>query len=604
MPRRTRLLVALAGLAAALSACGSANDDALRASLTALRTPPATSSTTKTPDVKCADPTREPAAGGPAPVRPWQLSGGSRPGADRRRRSEHPAARLSRTRCIGQRIEGFEIDLLHELSRALFGRPDKIEFRALTTAERISAVQDGTVDIVVDAVTINCNRRSRSTSRPSTRRPSQRVLVPSTSNARSSGGPARQARLRDRGLDLDRRAEQVPRRHPPPPSPSAPTASSPSSAARSTRSRATTRSSWASRRRIRTRSCRPARSSRRALRDGDQQAPHPDFVRFVNGVLARMRADGTWRRIYRKWLPGPPARSPAASRGTATDTTLDDIDTRPRGAARRGRPDRRELCSSSSSTRRSRAARTGCPRGRERARWSQASAALLALWRRHELLRRRARARRRRCAARARGCPPIAWPSSRSCCGGGRSSSRPAACHASGGRSSGPRGVPTGARRGAADPDGRRVRRGQRDARRARRPWDDLTPRLAAAGTALREATEPFAGAGPTHWPAPRAATPSSARGSRGTRWPCARRGGGARGVAGGDRRRGRATRRAARGRRRRLATARALQRTVEQAREEALSAHEAALAKILAPDVTEPPDAPGSRMDSRRSGA
>jgi len=37
-----------------------------------------------------------------------------------------------------------------------------------------------------------------------------------------------------------------------------------------------------------------------------------DLVRFVNGVLAQMRADGTWQRLYDKWLvefapsPGPP----------------------------------------------------------------------------------------------------------------------------------------------------------------------------------------------------------------------------------------------------------------------------------------------------------
>jgi polar amino acid transport system substrate-binding protein len=40
---------------------------------------------------------------------------------------------------------------------------------------------------------------------------------------------------------------------------------------------------------------------------------HPEFTRFVNAVLARNRADGTWARTYEKWLgasgatPPPPA---------------------------------------------------------------------------------------------------------------------------------------------------------------------------------------------------------------------------------------------------------------------------------------------------------
>jgi polar amino acid transport system substrate-binding protein len=42
---------------------------------------------------------------------------------------------------------------------------------------------------------------------------------------------------------------------------------------------------------------------------------NPDFVRFVNAVLAQYRADGQWTASYNRWLgtPGVPAPAPPAA---------------------------------------------------------------------------------------------------------------------------------------------------------------------------------------------------------------------------------------------------------------------------------------------------
>ncbi len=63
----------------------------------------------------------------------------------------------SRNPLSGQ-IEGFDIEMLKAVSKAIFGDPNKIEFRVITTAQRIPVLTDGSVDIVARAMTITCAR--------------------------------------------------------------------------------------------------------------------------------------------------------------------------------------------------------------------------------------------------------------------------------------------------------------------------------------------------------------------------------------------------------------------------------------------------------------
>ena len=48
--------------------------------------------------------------------------------------------------------------MLKAVSKAIFGDPNKIEFRVITTAQRIPVLTDGSVDIVARALTITCAR--------------------------------------------------------------------------------------------------------------------------------------------------------------------------------------------------------------------------------------------------------------------------------------------------------------------------------------------------------------------------------------------------------------------------------------------------------------
>ncbi|MCX4908626.1 glutamate ABC transporter substrate-binding protein [Streptomyces sp. NBC_00878] len=56
-------------------------------------------------------------------------------------------------------LEGFDIDLVHAIADQIVGKKkNNVHFQAIPTSERIRAIQEGKVDMVVRTMTINCKR--------------------------------------------------------------------------------------------------------------------------------------------------------------------------------------------------------------------------------------------------------------------------------------------------------------------------------------------------------------------------------------------------------------------------------------------------------------
>lgn len=318
MRSRTVALLGVTLLVVAMDGCGSTTDRAQRAALAALSTPrPATTTPRPTTSVRCAHPTaslRPPAA----LPRAGAMPSGSFMARIRRRGYliagvDQNTLLFAYFNPLDHRLEGFEIDLLRRLAQAIFGDPSRIQFKAVTTAERLPAVQDGSVDVVADATTITCQRLQQVDFSSVYFDASQRVLVPSGSSA---GGLRDLAHRRVCATSGSTSAETIAARAP---------AALPYLVAQRTDCLVALQQGLAD-----------AVSTDDAILLGFKaQDPytkivgprladepygmvisqaHPEFVRFVNGVLAAMRADGSWRATYARWLgryssgptPAPP----------------------------------------------------------------------------------------------------------------------------------------------------------------------------------------------------------------------------------------------------------------------------------------------------------
>ena len=295
------------GVVLALAGCGGVSEQALHVSARAFESQQAHTapSAGPTPNSKCGDPTASLRPHGPLPS-PGNMPAGTfmRTIQDRGRLIvgvDQNSLLLGYLNPLDGQIEGFDIDMLHQVAKALLGNPNAIEFKAISSAQRVPMVESESVDIVADAMTINCERAKQVAFTAVYYDAGQRILVPSNSRVRGIRDLAGRrvcATVGSTSIENIRRLAPQAIPYPVP---------------------------------LRT-DCLVALqegkvdaiSTDDAILDGFRaQDPytkiigprlsvepygmainkrHSDFVRFVNAVLERERTDGTWASIYGRWL--------------------------------------------------------------------------------------------------------------------------------------------------------------------------------------------------------------------------------------------------------------------------------------------------------------
>jgi polar amino acid transport system substrate-binding protein len=83
------------------------------------------------------------------------------------------------------KIEGFDIDMVKAVAKAIFGDEGAYQLKVITAAERIPALQDNDVDIVARNMTINCDRWKQIAFSTEYYRSGQKILVRKGSKANS-----------------------------------------------------------------------------------------------------------------------------------------------------------------------------------------------------------------------------------------------------------------------------------------------------------------------------------------------------------------------------------------------------------------------------------
>ncbi|MFI6350771.1 glutamate ABC transporter substrate-binding protein [Streptomyces sp. NPDC050560] len=82
---------------------------------------------------------------------------------------------------LGGTLEGFDIDLVHQIAKGILGDANAVRFLAIPTDQRIDAIKNNDVDMVVRTMTINCDRLKDVSFSTAYFETGQQVLAPKTS---------------------------------------------------------------------------------------------------------------------------------------------------------------------------------------------------------------------------------------------------------------------------------------------------------------------------------------------------------------------------------------------------------------------------------------
>jgi polar amino acid transport system substrate-binding protein len=215
---------------------------------------------------------------------------------------------------VNGRIEGFDIDMVKAMAKAILGRDSAYELRVITAAQRIPALTDGSVDIVARAMTINCTRWTQIAFSSEYYHAGQKILVRLGSKATKVTDLNGQKVCAPNGTSsMDNLKERAPR--------AVPVGADSHTgclvlfqqgAVAAITGDDTVLAGLAAQ------DPYAVVPEQQAFTDEPYgigiNARNVDLVRFVNARLAQMRSNGEWTTIYNRWLAEPLGPAPKPPR--------------------------------------------------------------------------------------------------------------------------------------------------------------------------------------------------------------------------------------------------------------------------------------------------